>query len=83
MDDLTRVIRGMPSWKVVGPGPLPAEVLKLDHPEFIVGDIVCSPRQVAAERTPIDAITGGRSNQDLIWYVKIGLYMDFNVYGGS
>ena len=48
-----------------------------------VGDIVCSPRQVAAERTPIDAITGVRSNQDLIWYVKIGLYMDFNVYGGS
>ena len=29
------VIRGMPNWKAVGPDALPAEVLKLDHPEFI------------------------------------------------
>ena len=28
-------------------------------------------------------ITGVRSNQDLIWCVKIGVYMGFNVYGGS
>ena len=35
MDDMTGVIRGMPNWKAVGPDSLPAEVLKLDHPEFI------------------------------------------------
>ena len=28
-------------------------------------------------------ITGVRSNQDLIWCVKIAVYMGFNVYGGS
>ena len=27
--------------------------------------------------------TGVRSNQDLIWCVKIGVYVGFNVYGGS
>ena len=35
MDDLTVVIRGMPNWKAVGPDSLPAELLKIDHPEFI------------------------------------------------
>ena len=35
MDGMTGVIRGMPNWKAVGPDSLPAEVLKLDHPEFI------------------------------------------------
>ena len=35
MDDMMGVIRGMPNWKAVGPDSLPAEVLKLDHPEFI------------------------------------------------
>ena len=35
MDDMTGVMRGMPNWKAVGPDSLPAEVLKLDHPEFI------------------------------------------------
>ena len=35
MDDMVGVIRGMPNWKAVGPDALPAEVLKLDHPEFI------------------------------------------------
>ena len=35
MDDMMAVIRGMPNWKAVGPDALPAEVLKLDHPEFI------------------------------------------------
>ena len=35
MDDILGVIRGMPNWKAVGPDFLPAEVLKLDHPEFI------------------------------------------------
>ena len=34
MDDMMRVIRGMPNWKAVGPDSLPAEVLKLDHTEF-------------------------------------------------
>ena len=32
MDDITAVIRGM---KAVGPDSLPAELLKIDHPEFI------------------------------------------------
>ena len=31
----------------------------------------------------IHTITGVRSNQDLIWCVKIEVYMGFNVYGGS
>ena len=35
MDDMMGVIRGMPNWNAVGPDSLPAEVLKLDHPEFI------------------------------------------------
>ena len=35
MDDMTGVIRDMPNWKAVGPDSLPAEALKLDHPEFI------------------------------------------------
>ena len=35
MNDMMGVIRGMPNWKAVGPDSLPAEVLKLDHPEFI------------------------------------------------
>ena len=35
MDDMTAVVRGMPNWKAVGPDSLPAELLKLDHPEFI------------------------------------------------
>ena len=35
MDDMMGVIRGMPNWKAVGPDSLPAEVLKLDHQEFI------------------------------------------------
>ena len=32
---MTGVTRGMPNWKAVGPDSLPAEPLKLDHPEFI------------------------------------------------
>ena len=35
MDGMTAVIRGMPNWKTVGPDSLPAELLKIDHPEFI------------------------------------------------
>ena len=35
MDNMTAVIRGMPNRKAVGPDSLPAELLKLDHPEFI------------------------------------------------
>ena len=35
MDYMTVLIRGMPTWKGVGPDSLPAEVLKLDYPEFI------------------------------------------------
>ena len=35
MDGMTGVIRGMPNRKAVGPDSLPAEVLKLDHREFI------------------------------------------------
>ena len=35
MDNMMEVIRGMPNWKAVGPDSLPAEVLNLDHPEFI------------------------------------------------
>ena len=35
MDDMTGVIRDMPNWKAVGPDSLPAEALKLDHPEFV------------------------------------------------
>ena len=35
MDDMMGIIRGMLNWKAVGPDSLPAEVLKLDHPEFI------------------------------------------------
>ena len=35
MDDMTAVIRGMPNWKVVGPDSLPAESLKIEHPEII------------------------------------------------
>ena len=31
----------------------------------------------------VPSITGVRSNQDLIWCVKIEVYMGFNVYGGS
>ena len=35
MDDMTAVIRGMPNWKAVGPDFLSAEMLNIDHPEFI------------------------------------------------
>ena len=35
MDDMMGVMQGMPNWKAVRPDSLPAEVLKLDHPEFI------------------------------------------------
>ena len=35
MDDMMGVIRGIPYWKAVGPDSLAAEVLKLNHPEFI------------------------------------------------
>ena len=35
MYDMIGVIRGMPTCKAVGPDSLPAEVLKLNHPEFI------------------------------------------------
>ena len=35
MDDMTAVIRGMPNWKAVGPDSLPAELLKIENPEFI------------------------------------------------
>ena len=35
IDDMMGVIRGMPNWNAVGPDCLLAEVLKLDHPEFI------------------------------------------------
>ena len=34
MDDMA-VIRGMPKWKAVGPDSLPAQLLEIDHPEFI------------------------------------------------
>ena len=34
MDDMTAVIRGIPNWKAVGPDSFPAELLKIDHPEF-------------------------------------------------
>ena len=34
MHDMMGVIVGMPNWKAVGPESLPAEALKLDHPEF-------------------------------------------------
>ena len=33
MDEMMEVIKGMPNWKAVGPDGLPADVLKLDHPE--------------------------------------------------
>ena len=33
MDEMTEVIKGMPNRKAVGPDRLPAEVLKLHHPE--------------------------------------------------
>ena len=35
MDGMTKVIRGMPNWKAVGPDSLPAELLKIENPEFI------------------------------------------------
>ena len=35
MDDMTAGIRGMPSWKAGGPDSLPAELLKIGHPELI------------------------------------------------
>ena len=35
MDDMMGVIPGTPNWKAIAPDSLPAEVLKLDHPEFI------------------------------------------------
>ena len=35
MDDTMGVILGMPNWKAIGPDSLPADVLNLDHPEFI------------------------------------------------
>ena len=35
IDDMMGVIQGMPNWKAVGPDTLPAEVLKVEHPEFI------------------------------------------------
>ena len=35
VDEMTEIIKGMPSWKAVGPDGLPAELLKLDHPEFV------------------------------------------------
>ena len=35
MHNMTGVIRGTPNWKAVGPDSLPAELLKLDHHEFI------------------------------------------------
>ena len=35
MDDMPGEIRGMPNWKAVRPESLPAQLLKLDHPEFI------------------------------------------------
>ena len=34
MHDMMGVILGMPNWKAVRPESLPAEALKLDHPEF-------------------------------------------------
>ena len=34
MDDMRVVIQGMPNWKVVGPDSLPAELLKIDHPQL-------------------------------------------------
>ena len=35
MDEMMGVIKTMSNWKAVGPDDLPAELLKLDHPEFI------------------------------------------------
>ena len=34
-DEMMEVIKGMPNWKAIGPDGLPAELLKLDHPEFV------------------------------------------------
>ena len=44
MDGMTAVIRGMPNWKTVGPDSLPAELLKIDHPEFCLLYTSPSPR---------------------------------------
>ena len=36
MDEMTAAgIPGMPNWKAMGPGSLPSQLLKIDHPEFI------------------------------------------------
>ncbi|MEP3106391.1 MAG: hypothetical protein ABJO54_04965 [Hyphomicrobiales bacterium] len=35
MEDMTAVFRGMPNWKAVGPDSLPAELQRMDYPEFI------------------------------------------------
>ena len=35
MDEMLGVIQGMRNWKAVGPDSFPAELLKLDHSEFI------------------------------------------------
>ena len=34
MDEMTEALKGMSSWKAVGPDGLPAELLKIDHPAF-------------------------------------------------
>ena len=34
-DEMTEVIKGMSSWKAVGPDGLPAELPTLGHPELI------------------------------------------------
>ena len=35
MNETMRVIKAVPTWKALGPDDLPAELLKLDHPEII------------------------------------------------
>ena len=35
VDEMTDVIKILPNWKTVRPNRLPAQPLKLDHPEFV------------------------------------------------
>ena len=35
LNETMRVIKAVPTWKALGPDDLPAELLKLDHPEII------------------------------------------------
>lgn len=35
VDEMMGAVKTMPNWKAVGPDDLPAELLKIDHPDFI------------------------------------------------